>query len=615
MERVRTSRAVLLVATFVAVGSLSPADAHPGLTSRVSTTVDGKEPNGATPAASVTDTTSPEMSLDGRWIAFSSDASNLVPGDTNLVSDIFLRDLQTERLTRVSTAANGAEANDASHSPSLSVDGRYLAFVSAATNLVPGDANGFPDVFLKDLRTGRLTVVTTEKKARANGASSKPFVSLFGEYVTFESESTTLAPGDTNGLSDAFVLTMKTGAVDRIAPPNVPSQTSLEVTTWTASPQISYEGRYVSFVRGATYGSPLTPIALDVFVLDRVTRKLQQVKLPPWGSSAKVMTANPVLSANGRIIAFEAWSAITYDDTVVRKWNPPRQIERIDNNDALVRNPLDHQDIYFYDRVAKAVGYVSVNTWNQPTAATTTNTSDLDPNRLSANADSYDPVISADGSIIAFSSDATNLVSGDTNGATDIFVRDLRERSCAPSPKRGQPQVCQPTTSRVSLGGPAVQADGLSTRPSMSYEGRRITFASAAANLVTGDANRTTDVFARDRRTDTRNAKPDLSPIKGVRTVSGGDELRLQLRARDPDRDPLRFGVILGMPTGATIDPLTGVFTWKTTPVNQDRAQERSYTIVYWVDDPRGASDVELAKFVVRDVGQTAQCRLGTARC
>lgn len=598
------------------VGSLTPTNAHPGLTKRVSLTSAGADPNGATPAETVSDTSSPEMSLDGRWVAFSSDASNLVPGDSNLAADVFLRDLETNKLKRVSVNANGAQANDASHSPSLSVDGRYLGFVSAATNLVSGDTNGKADVFLKDLKTGAVQVISRNGARLGDGDSTSPFVSLFGDYVTFESAATNLTTGDTNGISDAFVRDVKRNRIERVVPPGVSTQSGVEVTTWTESPQISYEGRYVSFVRGATYGSPLTPIAMDVFVLDRSTRKMQQVKLPPWGSSAKVMAANPVLSANGRIVAFEAWSAIDYDDTYARRYNPP--VEPLDNNDALVRNPVDHQDIYFYDRVAKAVGYVSVNSWNQATAATTTNTQDLDPEHVSANADSYDPVISADGSVIAFASDATNLVAGDTNRATDIFVRDFRDRFCRPQPPvkgKKQPDVCQPTTSRVSLGGVSSQGNALSARPSMSYNGRSVVFASSATNMASGDGNSMTDVFVRDRRIDTLNRRPDLEPMPGVRTVSGGDEVRLALKAKDPDKDPLRYSVILGMPVGAQIDASTGVFTWKTTPINQDRPQERSYDIVFWVDDPRGASDVELVKFVVRDANQTARCRLGVDRC
>lgn len=618
MVRVRRTRVFLLVAALLAsVGSLAPTRAHPGLTSRVSTVATG-EPNGATPAETVTDTTSPEMSLDGRWVAFSSDASNLVAGDTNLVADVFLRDLQTNTITRASVGPKGAQANGASHSPSLSVDGRYLAFVTEATNLVAGDSNGRHDIVLKDLATGALQIISRNGAALGNGNSTHPFVSLFGTFVTFQSESSNLAPGDTNGLSDAFVRDVKRNRTERIAPGTISNEgdVPLDVTTWTESPQISYEGRYVSYVRGATHGSPLTPIARDIFVLDRSTRKTQQVKLPPWGNSAKVMASNPVLSANGRIVAFEAWSAVTYDDTYARRYNPP--VEPIDTNDALVRNPVDHQDIYFYDRVVKAVGYVSVNSWNQATAATTSNPSEIDPSRISANADSYDPVISADGSVIAWSSDASNLVAGDTNRTRDVFIRDFRDRFCRPQPpikKKKQPDVCQPTTSRVSLGGRATQSNGASARPSMSYNGKLVTFSSSATNMVSGDANRASDIFARDRKTETINRRPDLEPITGVRTVTGGDEIRLQLRAVDKDKDPLRYSVILGMPVGAAIDATTGLFTWKTTPINQDRPQERSYDIVFWVDDPRGASDVELAKFVVRDANQSARCHLQLDRC
>ena len=163
---------------------------------------DGTQANG--------DSASPAISADGRYVAFGSDASNLVPGDTNGTSDVFVRDLRSGTTQRVSVATDGTQANGDSDSPAISADGRYVAFASYASNLVPGDTNGTADVFVRDLRSGttrRVSVATDG--TQANGDSGSPAISADGRYVAFESDASNLVPGDTNHCVDVFVRDLK----------------------------------------------------------------------------------------------------------------------------------------------------------------------------------------------------------------------------------------------------------------------------------------------------------------------------------------------------------------------------------------------------------------------
>jgi TonB family protein len=136
-------------------------------------------------------------------VAFSSDASNLVPGDTNGKPDVFVHDRQTGRTTRVSVASDNVQANSGSCSPSISADGRYVAFESSADNLVPGDTNGTLDVFVNDRLTGRTTWVSGNAESNANRRNIS--ISADGRFVAFRSDASGLVPGDTNGKSDIFV--------------------------------------------------------------------------------------------------------------------------------------------------------------------------------------------------------------------------------------------------------------------------------------------------------------------------------------------------------------------------------------------------------------------------
>ena len=160
--------------------------------------VAGVEPDGAS--------SEPAISGDGRYVAFRSFATNLVPGDTNGDSDVFVHDRQTGGTTRVSVSSAGVEGNDSSSAPAISGDGRYVSFSSSASNLVPGDTNGFIDVFVHDRQTGETTRVSVSSGGGESDAHSfESAISANGLVVAFSTKATNLVPGDTNGESDVFI--------------------------------------------------------------------------------------------------------------------------------------------------------------------------------------------------------------------------------------------------------------------------------------------------------------------------------------------------------------------------------------------------------------------------
>jgi Tol biopolymer transport system component len=197
----------------------------------------------------------PSISADGRYVAFFSHASNLVPGDTNNTLDVFVHDRLTGQTTRVSVASDGTEGNGDSFVGSISADGRYVAFASWASNLVPGDTNGRSDIFVHDRVTGQTTRVSVASDGtEGNGDSwGCPSISADGRYVAFASWASNLVPGDTNGRSDIFVHDRVTGQTTRVSVAS--DGTEGNGDSWWR-PSISADGRYVAF---PSYASNLVP--------------------------------------------------------------------------------------------------------------------------------------------------------------------------------------------------------------------------------------------------------------------------------------------------------------------------------------------------------------------
>jgi Tol biopolymer transport system component len=235
-------------------------DRATGRTSRVSISTTGAQGNGASQAAGVSD--------DGRFVAFESEARNLAPGDTNASQDIFVRDRATRRTSRVSVSTGGRQGNGASFTGHLSADGRYVGFSSAATTLVRHDTNGAWDVFRHDRLTGRTTRASVSSTgAQADAGAWRMDVSSSGRIVAFDSESSTLVPGDTNANVDVFVHDETTGETQRVSVSSAGAQ-----LPGRFGPTISGDGRIVAFLDEVSLSIPH-----QAFVHDRATGRTRRL--------------------------------------------------------------------------------------------------------------------------------------------------------------------------------------------------------------------------------------------------------------------------------------------------------------------------------------------------
>ncbi len=379
----------------------------------------------------------PSISSDGRFVAFASDASNLVEADTNGTTDVFVRDRETGATSRVSVGSNGVEGNALSYEPSISDDGRFVAYSSDASNLVGSDANGARDVFVHDRLAGTTTRVSLAGGgAEANGGSLGSAISGDGRYVAFFSVASNLVTGDTNGTFDVFVHDRQTGTTTRVSVSSAGDQGN----SGSFSPSISGDGRFVAFDSLASnLVSGDTNARWDCFIHDRQAGTTWRVSVDSGGGQGDGASNEPSISGDGWYVAFTSVAS------------------NLVGADANGKG-----DVFVHDRQTGTTTRVSV-----------------DRNGVEANEVSGQPSISDDGRFIAFEAYASNLVPGDVNGNTDVFLRD---------------QLAG-TTVRVSAVVPGDQANGPSAYPAISGDGRYVAFASTASNLVADDTNGVNDVF------------------------------------------------------------------------------------------------------------------------
>jgi len=272
-----------------------------GTTARVNVDSAGAESNGLTDQ--------PVISADGKVVAFGSFASNLVAGDTNTFVDVFVHDLATGATERASVDSSGSEANYGSFDGVLSSDGRFVAFTSHAWNLVPSDTNGWPDTFVRDRATGITERVSVDSAGvESDGASYGPSISADGRYVAFQSYATNLVAGDTNAVSDIFVHDRTTGATERVS---VDSE-GVQADNWNNSPAISADGNVVAWVSKATnLVAGDRNHYYDIFVHDRTTGITDRASVDSAGNegdgdSGGNLSHPPALSTDGRFVAFES---------------------------------------------------------------------------------------------------------------------------------------------------------------------------------------------------------------------------------------------------------------------------------------------------------------------
>jgi Tol biopolymer transport system component len=241
------------------------------------------------------------VSRSAAHISVTSKATNLVAADSNLLSDIFVVDTAKDSVERASVSSSGKQANGASRASSITADGRYVAFVSAANNLVPGDRNGRDDVFVRDLQRGLTRRVSVDLHGRnTNGASSAPAIAGAGRYVAFVSKATDIVRGDTNRRADVFVRDLRTGRTTLISmsPHHRPARgTSNE-------PAISPDGRLVAFSStAANLVKHDSNHRQDVFVRDRKSGLTRLVSVSGRGKQGNGASSQPTL-VQDRYLAF-----------------------------------------------------------------------------------------------------------------------------------------------------------------------------------------------------------------------------------------------------------------------------------------------------------------------
>jgi Tol biopolymer transport system component len=372
VHSLRSSRAFVFTVGALCIGGLASAQ----ITHRASLDSASAEGNGASRETVI--------SPSGRLVVFTSDATNLVAVDNNGVSDVFVRDPDAGTTERISVDSSGVEGLGASalhSSQCISTDDRFVVFVSAASNLVPNDTNGKADVFLRDRRHGTTRRVSVDGAGfQSNDDSDAPVISSDGRFVAFQSLASNLVANDANGSSDVFVRDLLNDTIERISV----DSTGAGANHGSFHPSISSNGDFVAFDSLATNLDPADVLNVhpDVYLRDRQAGTTVLLSKNLGGTVGDGDSTRPSVSADASLVAYESLAT---------------NLVSGDKN--------GRSDVFVLDRGTGVHRRVSV-----------------DSTGAEADDDSRGPVLSAGGGIVAFSSDATDLVAGDTNGVTDAFV-------------------------------------------------------------------------------------------------------------------------------------------------------------------------------------------------
>ncbi|MCB0339722.1 MAG: PD40 domain-containing protein, partial [Bdellovibrionales bacterium] len=382
---------------------------------------------------------SPDITNAGDIVVFESEATNIVASDSNGFADIFLYDISGETPERISTTTSGGDLNGNSRNGVVAGDDSNLvAYETDADNAVAGDSNDSSDIILHD-RSDSMSpnsrISVTSGGVQGDGDSTNPAISDDGAFVVFESVATNLVAGDSNSASDIFLRDVAMEETTRISVNTVGTQGNGA----SRNPSIDGDGNIVVFESDASnlVGGDGNESS-DIFVRDIDAGTTELVSQNTAGSIGNADSSHPSVSADGTKVAFQSLA------------------------DNLVSGSAAVSQIYVRDLTGETTVLVSQSSVGS-----------------SGNGDSIRPVISPNGRYVAFESSADNLVAGDINGASDIFVYDLTTEKLE----------------RVSVNGIGAQGDNDSLFPVISEDGHFVAFGSKASNLVAGDSNNLQDIF------------------------------------------------------------------------------------------------------------------------
>lgn len=420
-----TVRVILLAGICIPLGGVLRAQT----TTRVSVDSHGGQSNGESYVSGI--------SGDGRLIVFVSRADNLVPGDTNSWPDVFVHDRVTGETTRVSVDSQGMQSNAESETATISDDGRFVAFSSWASNLVIDDTNGCRDIFVRDLVTGETSRVSVDSNgAQAYGGSYLwgPCITPDGRYVAFSSTAPNLVLGDTNGVEDIFVHDRVTGQTTR---ENVSSNGVQANAAYIGpvNPAISADDRKVTFFSNATNLVPNdTNGVADVFVHDRSTGETVRVSVDSQGVQGNSESGYGTLSTDGRFVAFESLASNFY-------WGDTYGTYDVFVHDSLTGETahvgFDTEDGEFdvMPEISVSGRYVvylsNMRVFVEDLDTRQITQADVNSQGEPGNAFSEGALLSADEQFVAIQSWASNLVPGDTNELRDVFEHDLTRGPCS----------------------------------------------------------------------------------------------------------------------------------------------------------------------------------------
>ena len=437
----RIAIAVMVVLAVVTCSSASAAPVPPPNTELVSVSTAGAQVD------NYAVTEAGGISQHGRYVTFDTAATTLVAGDTNGLQDVFVRDRGAGTTERASVSSAGAQANGVSANGAISATGRYVVFSSGATNLVPGPDhnNNNSDIFRRDRVTGRTVAVSITPRGRlSDSGAQEPSISADGRYIAFSSSSTNLARDPNRSGEDVFVRDMATGTT-RIASFRGVGRAA---DRGSFEPAISADGTAVVFASDATnLVHHDTNGSEDIFERDLVGSTTTRVSVSSTGVQAKSgsFSFDPSTSADGRYVIFTSSAPNLAVDDHNRNSDVfvhnmatgttelvSRSSSGIVGDGRSVAGSIsnDGRFVVFWsgaDNLVAGDGNLVADVFMRDLVTGTTTRVDVSSAGAEADSDPFNqvPAISGDGLHIAFDSFATNLVDGDTNGLPDVFIRNL----------------------------------------------------------------------------------------------------------------------------------------------------------------------------------------------